>query len=94
MIRREQRPITWNDALPMPKRLAKSGKLHVQSFPTHDGAIHSLENPTAPVVLQSFEMVFQQYHRHLESKSFAPDGSPCNVDSAGLLKRYPVTATG
>ena len=25
-------------------------------------------------------------------KSFAPDGSPCKADSAGLLKRYPVTA--
>ena len=37
---------------------------------------------------------FTQYHRHPESKSTAPDGSSCNADSAGLLKRYPVTATG
>src|SRR5258708_16819479 len=40
-----------------------------------------------------YEMVFQQYHRHPESKSFAPDGTPCKADSSGLLKRYPVTAT-
>jgi len=38
-------------------------------------------------------MVFQQYHRHPESKSFAPEGTPCKADSAGLLKRYPVAVT-
>jgi hypothetical protein len=38
-------------------------------------------------------MVFHQYHRHSESKSAAPDGDPCKADTAGLLKRYPVTAT-
>jgi hypothetical protein len=60
----------------------------------HDGTTHTLNNPTLPVLVQTFEMVFQQYHRHPESKSFAPDGTPCKADSAGLLKRYPVTATG
>ena len=60
----------------------------------HDGTTHTLENPTRLVLVQTFEMVFQQYHRHLESKSLAPDGSPCKSDSAGLLRRYPVTATG
>jgi hypothetical protein len=59
----------------------------------HDGTTHTLGNPTLPLLVQTFEMVFQQYHRHLESKSFAPDGSPCRADTAGLLKRYPVTAT-
>jgi hypothetical protein len=39
-------------------------------------------------------MVFHQYHRHPESKSFAADGSPCKADSAGLLLRYLVTASG
>src|SRR5260370_40252627 len=39
-------------------------------------------------------MVFRQYLRHGESKSFAPDGTPCKADSAGLLRRYPVAATG
>jgi len=54
---------------------------------------HSGQSDTA-VLVQTFEMVFQQYHRHPESKSFAPAGTPCKADSAGLLKRYPVTATG
>lgn len=43
----------------------------------HDGATHTLDNPTLPLLVQTFEMVFQQYHRHPESKSFAPDGTPC-----------------
>ena len=60
----------------------------------HDGTTHTLDNPTLPLFVQTFEMVFQQYHRHPESKSSAPDGTPCKADSAGLLKRYPVTATG
>jgi hypothetical protein len=60
----------------------------------HDGTTHTLDNPTLPVLVQTFEMVFQQYHRHPESKSFGPDGVPCKAESAGLLKRYPVTATG
>jgi hypothetical protein len=60
----------------------------------HDGTTHTLDNPTLPLLVQTFEMVFHQYHRHPESKSFAPDGTPCNAASAGLLKRYPVTAIG
>jgi hypothetical protein len=60
----------------------------------HDGTTHTLDNPTLPILVQTFEMVFQQYHRHPESKSFAPDGAPCKADSAGLLKQYPVTAIG
>ena len=35
----------------------------------------------------------QGYHGHREAKSAAPDGSRCRPDTAGLLKRYPVTAT-
>jgi hypothetical protein len=60
----------------------------------HDGTTHTLANPTLPVLVQAFEMVFQQYHRHPEFKSCAPDGSPCKADTAGLLKRYPVTVSG
>jgi len=60
----------------------------------HDGTSHTLDNLTMPVLVQTFEMVFQQYHRHPESKSSAPDGTSCKADTAGLLKRYPVTATG
>ena len=58
----------------------------------HDGTTHSLEKPSIPIVVQTFEMVFQQYHGHREAKSSAPDGSRCRPDTAGLLKRYPVTA--
>ncbi len=60
----------------------------------HDGTTHTLDKPKLPILVQTFEMVFHQYRRHPESKSTAPDGSACNGDSAGLLKRYPVTATG
>jgi hypothetical protein len=60
----------------------------------HDGATHTLDKPTLPVMVQTFEMVFHHYHRHPEAKSLAPDGTSCGADSAGLLKRYPVTATG
>ncbi len=60
----------------------------------HNGTVHRL-NPASLLALpQTFEMVFHQYQRHPESKSLAPDGTPCKTDSAGLLKRYPVTATG
>lgn len=45
------------------------------------------------MLVQSFEMVFAQYIRHPESKSLAPDGTPCRADSQGLLGRYPVTAS-
>jgi hypothetical protein len=65
----------------------------MQHVNIHDGTTHTLDNPTLPALIQTFEMVFQQYHRHPESKSFAPDGTPCEAGSAGLLKRYPVTAT-
>lgn len=63
----------------------------------HDGTTHNLQKPTVPIVVQTFEMVFRQYHGpshgHREAKSSAPDGSRCKPDTAGLLKRYPVTAT-
>jgi hypothetical protein len=59
----------------------------------HDGTTHTLDKPKLPILVQTFEMVFHQYHRHPESKSAAPDGSACKADSAGWLKRYPVTAT-
>jgi hypothetical protein len=59
----------------------------------HDGTTHSLEKPTAPIVVQTFEMVFKQYRGHREAKSSASDGSRCKPDTAGLLKRSPGTAT-
>jgi hypothetical protein len=65
----------------------------MQHINIHDGTTHTLDNPTLPLLVQTFEMVFRQYHRHPESKSVAPDGTPCKADTAGLLKPYPVTAT-
>jgi len=58
----------------------------------HDGTTHSLNPPSALVLVQVFDMVFSQYLRHPEYKSLAPDGTPCKAGSHGLLKRYPVTA--
>lgn len=50
-------------------------------------------DPKVLIVVQSFETVFKQNHSHREAKSSAPDGGTCRPDTAGLLKRYPVTAT-
>jgi hypothetical protein len=61
---------------------------------SHDGSTHRLNDPTLLVVPQTFEMVFTQYTRHPDYKSLAPDGSPCKAESRGLLKRYPVIASG
>ena len=59
----------------------------------HDGTTHTL-NLLPPLTLAlTFEMVFFQFHRHPEYKSLASDGTSCKADTAGLLKRYPVTAT-
>ena len=60
----------------------------------YDGSTHTLEPPTLPVLAQTFDMVLAQYVRHPESKSLAPDGTPCKGDTSGLLGRYPVTASG
>jgi hypothetical protein len=59
----------------------------------HDGTTHTLNPPSALVLVQTFGMVFSQYVRHPEYKGLAPDDRPCKGDSHGLLKRYPVTAT-
>jgi len=60
----------------------------------HDGTMHTLQPPTLSVLPQTFNMVFAQYVRHPEYKGLAPDGNPCKADTRGLLKRYPVTASG
>jgi hypothetical protein len=52
-----------------------------------------LNRPEALLLVQTFEMVFSQYHLHPKSKSLAPDGTPCTGDTCGLLERYPVTAS-
>jgi hypothetical protein len=59
----------------------------------HDGSTHTLKQPTLPILVQTFDMVFAQYVRHPESKSLAPDGTPCKADTTGLLGPYPVMAS-
>ena len=60
----------------------------------HDGTTHTLEPPSLLALPQTFEMVFSQYLHHPEYKSLAPDGAMCKAESRGLLKRYPVMASG
>ena len=57
-----------------------------------DGTIHSLNPPTLLAVPQTFGTIFSQYVKHPEYKSLAPDRNPCQGDTSGLLRRYPVTA--
>jgi len=60
----------------------------------HDGSTHKLNDDMLFVLPQTFEMVFAQYVNHPEHKSLAADVNFCKGDSQGLLRRYPVTATG
>jgi len=60
----------------------------------YDGKIHTLKPPTLPAVPHTFDLMFEQYWKHPEFKSLAPDGNPCKGDTRGLLKRCPVTASG
>lgn len=57
--------------------------------------VHAYLNPPTLLALpQAFEMVLSQCVLHPEYKSLAPDGSVRKSGSTGLLKRYPVTASG
>jgi hypothetical protein len=40
--------------------------------------------------LRDLEQVFRDYVQHPESKSLAPDGSPCTATTHGLLRRRPI----
>jgi hypothetical protein len=60
----------------------------------HDGTMHRLNPPSLLALAQTLEMVFSQYIRHPESKSLASDGNACKADTHGLLKRFPVRASG
>jgi hypothetical protein len=66
----------------------------MQFINIHDGTVCTLEPPVLPVLPQTFEMIFAQYSQHLEVKSLGPNGERCKSDTRGLLKRYPVTASG
>ncbi len=45
------------------------------------------------VVPESFRTILRLYCSHPESKSLAPDGSPCAADTRGLLKRASIEAS-
>jgi hypothetical protein len=44
------------------------------------------------VRVKTYRNVLAEYRRHPESKSLAPDGTPCTGTTVGLLRRRPVTA--
>ena len=62
----------------------------------HDGARYALApEQTAQfdaVIPQTFGYVLRLYPYHPESKSLAPDGSPCSTYTCGLLRRASVLA--
>ncbi|MBB5328427.1 DNA polymerase [Tunturiibacter gelidoferens] len=62
----------------------------------HDGSHHSLSFTQTPrfdkVIPQTFSYILRLYPFHPESKSLAPDGSPCTADTRGVLQRIHVTA--
>jgi hypothetical protein len=65
----------------------------------HDGKKYKMvdytkeTNPSHSVVFPSqFARLLIQYQEHPEAKSLAPDGSPCQADTRGLLRRVHVTA--
>ncbi len=45
-------------------------------------------------LLETFNLSLHGTFAHPEFKSLAPDRKACKADSDGLLKRYPVTASG
>jgi len=63
---------------------------------THDGKIHRLGRPGRRLPFeaepQTLRDVISRYRWHPEAKSLAPDGSPCDRRTAGLLKRTHVIA--
>jgi len=60
----------------------------------HDGSVHQLNEPTVAGFPQTFDIIFSQYCRHPEAKSLAPNLGLCEGGSQGLLKVYPVMASG
>ncbi len=61
----------------------------------HDGNVYRLalqqSSRLDKVIPQTFGYILRFYASHPESKSLAPDGTPCNASTRGLLKRDSVT---
>jgi len=53
---------------------------------------HSDNIPQNAVFPSQFSRLLLQYQRHPEAKSLAPDGTPCQPETTGLLKRAHVIA--
>jgi hypothetical protein len=62
----------------------------------YDGKHYSLALKQTPkldkVIPQTFGYILRLYPLHPESKSLAPDGTPCTGHTRGLLQRVYVTA--
>ena len=62
----------------------------------HDGQLYSMEifpnGKQDKVVPETLRLILRLYLRRSESKSLAPDGSPCVAETQGLLKRASVVA--
>jgi len=56
----------------------------------HDGKIYS----KLPVPVDTFGDIAEEFCIHRENKSRAPDGSPCDFHTRGLLKRTQIECTG
>jgi hypothetical protein len=66
-------------------------KLRRQSWVNiHDGKVYS----KIPLPVETFRDIAEEFRIHRESKSRAPDGSPCNFQTRGLLKRTHIESTG
>ena len=63
-----------------------NGKTYRMVDPTKE------KNPPYNVVFPSqFARLLIEYQEHPESKSFAPDGTPCRANTSGLLQRAHIT---
>ena len=70
--------------------------VNAEAVNIYDGTYYRLaQEQTAAhdrVIPQTFGSVLRQYPHHVESKSLAPDGTPCAADTRGVLRRAHVTA--
>jgi hypothetical protein len=55
--------------------------------------VSSLYAVSGEVQVKTYRDVLDEYRRHPEAKSLAPDGSMCSGTTVGLLRRRPVTAS-
>jgi hypothetical protein len=68
-----------------PKRLLRQRWVNI-----HDGKVYR----KIPIPVDSFGDIARDFCIHRENKSRAPDGSPCDFNTSGLLKRTHVRAGG